>query len=281
MSRAYVYALVDSRDGTIFYIGKGKGRRVTDHLKGYSHSPLVTARIAEIRAEGREPGVRKLDFDTEEQAYAAERKLINHVIKSSDTLVNQVGGGGGRITGRGTPSEDYRKAQAKRSKARWKDLVYRERVLTGVQEYYSDPKNVEYRRELARKRYRDPQARARAADVMCATNRSPDVRQKRREQWAAKSEDAKRRFIEAGRAANRDPEVLKRSIAKRKAGWADPEKRARRMEAIMAAHATKWFFVGGQRFDRAVDAAAHFGVAPSTVYNWVKAGKCYVEHRNT
>lgn len=280
MGKPYIYALIDSRDGTLFYIGKGKGRRVSDHLKGYSHSPLVTARIAEIRATGREPEVRKLEFDTEEQAYAAERKLIDYVIKTSDTLVNQVGGGGGRITGHGTPSEEYRKSQAERSKARWMDPAYRERVFSGVQEYYSDPKNRERRLAQARKRFSDPKERERAAEVMRATNRSPSVRQKRRAQWAAKSDEDKMRFFEAGRAANRDPDVLARVIAKRKAGWADSEQRARRMEAILAAHATKWFYIAGQRFGRAVDAAAHFGVSSGTVYNWIKSGKCHVEDRN-
>jgi len=31
----YVYILIDPRNGEIFYVGKGKGNRINDHIKGF------------------------------------------------------------------------------------------------------------------------------------------------------------------------------------------------------------------------------------------------------
>lgn len=52
----YVYAYVDPRDESVFYIGKGVGSRATDHLLDKSESKKV-AKINAIRAEGLEPRI--------------------------------------------------------------------------------------------------------------------------------------------------------------------------------------------------------------------------------
>lgn len=46
----YVYALVDPRNGKIFYIGKGKGNRVFDHANGAMESDAETEKIETIKA---------------------------------------------------------------------------------------------------------------------------------------------------------------------------------------------------------------------------------------
>jgi len=56
----YAYCIGDPK-GVVFYVGKGKGYRVKRHLQGASHSKLVSARIAEIRARGDEPQVAKFE----------------------------------------------------------------------------------------------------------------------------------------------------------------------------------------------------------------------------
>jgi len=77
----YVYFLIDPRDGQIFYIGKGKGERVSAHVKAVKNGRLDNGvkgpRISEILSEGLEvvehihaPGL------TEAAAYALERSLI-------------------------------------------------------------------------------------------------------------------------------------------------------------------------------------------------------------
>jgi hypothetical protein len=52
----YVYAYVDPRDNSVFYIGKGVGARATAHFDDRSESTKV-ARIAEILALGLEPRI--------------------------------------------------------------------------------------------------------------------------------------------------------------------------------------------------------------------------------
>lgn len=52
----YVYAYIDPRDNSVFYIGKGVGSRATDHLWDKSESSKV-ARISNIIAAGLEPRI--------------------------------------------------------------------------------------------------------------------------------------------------------------------------------------------------------------------------------
>ena len=52
----YVYAYIDPRDESVFYIGKGVGERATDHLFETSESQKIS-RINSIRASGLEPHI--------------------------------------------------------------------------------------------------------------------------------------------------------------------------------------------------------------------------------
>src|SRR5262245_46734170 len=75
--RYYVYQLVDPRDGSIFYIGKGKGRRAWTHVERRSHNQGVNSRIDEIRKDGAQPVVEIIQhFATELEAIEHEASLI-------------------------------------------------------------------------------------------------------------------------------------------------------------------------------------------------------------
>ncbi|MCH8506462.1 MAG: GIY-YIG nuclease family protein [Ectothiorhodospiraceae bacterium] len=77
--RWYVYFLVDPRDGAIFYVGKGSGRRMYVHRErlGSDKNHLKAARIEQIIADGHEPLCRVFDvFDEEGEAFSCERVLI-------------------------------------------------------------------------------------------------------------------------------------------------------------------------------------------------------------
>lgn len=79
----YVYALVDPRDSAVFYVGKGKGRRMFEHEREarrgdkYVTNPEKRARIDAILSAGlRVTHQVVAQFGSEEAAFNAERELI-------------------------------------------------------------------------------------------------------------------------------------------------------------------------------------------------------------
>lgn len=79
----YVYALTDPRDGRIFYIGKGKGNRLFQHIRDASSSygddsSLKLDIIREIVAAGLGPGYYIIRHNlSEEEAFLVESTLID------------------------------------------------------------------------------------------------------------------------------------------------------------------------------------------------------------
>jgi len=80
----YVYLLTDSRNGEIFYVGKGKGRRYQAHERAWRRSRLDNGskalRIGEILESGGQ--VQALAFATgltESVAYELERAMIRAI----------------------------------------------------------------------------------------------------------------------------------------------------------------------------------------------------------
>lgn len=78
----YVYALIDSRDNSVFYIGKGIGNRVFEHEKEEGNA-LKHQKINEIKYAGFEVkkvivlhGINEND-NAEKRAYTTEAALIN------------------------------------------------------------------------------------------------------------------------------------------------------------------------------------------------------------
>lgn len=101
----YVYELQDPRDDTVFYVGKGKGRRAEHHEKeAINRDERETSKLAKIRevlACGQNPRqVVIARFDTEAEAYAVEAVLIHwvygHPDDCEDSTLTNIQGGHGR-----------------------------------------------------------------------------------------------------------------------------------------------------------------------------------------
>jgi len=66
----YVYAYVNPLDGQIFYVGKGKGRRVLSHLGDRAETRKVET-LKQIRAAGKQPRI----------------EILAHALRSADTAL--------------------------------------------------------------------------------------------------------------------------------------------------------------------------------------------------
>lgn len=77
----YTYFLIDPRDEAIFYVGKGIGRRLTQHVgavkAGRVDNPAKCRRIADILAAGE--CVVETIFSTHEEAGAASHRAVSAI----------------------------------------------------------------------------------------------------------------------------------------------------------------------------------------------------------
>lgn len=97
--RFYVYELIDPRDGSVFYVGKGKGNRLEHHEKE-ARAGKRSAKCERIR-EIWDAGLvieRKIAkrFEAEEDAYAFEAGRIAEIGLAK--LTNQKPGGAGQTS---------------------------------------------------------------------------------------------------------------------------------------------------------------------------------------
>lgn len=100
----YIYHLIDPRSGATFYVGKGKGSRVSAHeaeAKRGVESDKCNL-IREIWRHGLQvERVITKRFKDEARAYAAEAEEIRRI--GLDNLTNQCRGGGGSISSQPAP----------------------------------------------------------------------------------------------------------------------------------------------------------------------------------
>jgi len=85
----YVYALINPINNTAFYIGKGKGKRMYQHLlDGETTNDIKLAKIKEIREQGYEPfAVKILDKLPEVLAFKNEAYLINTMNNLTNLII--------------------------------------------------------------------------------------------------------------------------------------------------------------------------------------------------
>lgn len=87
----YVYALRDPRNGEVFYIGKGKGERILQHVAEAGNNPksekAKLKRIRDIEASGHEVEhlFLRTGIKTDEEAFAIEQAVIDAFLANRAT----------------------------------------------------------------------------------------------------------------------------------------------------------------------------------------------------
>lgn len=114
----YVYRLIDPRDGSTFYIGKGRGDRVFSHVRAmtdlgeYEDEDALTLKlktIREILSEGLSPlHIIHRHGMTEDESFLAEAVLID----ATPGLTNVAGGHGSNDQGPANAEQLIRRYQA-------------------------------------------------------------------------------------------------------------------------------------------------------------------------
>ena len=109
MARHYIYALIDPRSASAFYVGKGVSARRFHHFKSAPVDKRKNAaklRVLEELAEaGLTPQAVVLSWhETQEEAYAAEKAAIARI--GLENLTNQNAGGAGKLVGGTTTLSD-------------------------------------------------------------------------------------------------------------------------------------------------------------------------------
>ena len=109
----YVYIISDPSDNEIFYVGKGRGKRVFSHLSDQSDNPKTT-KIKEIRAKGLEPKIEFLVHGVDDQtAKKIEAAIIDLIGKNK--LTNKVRGYESSYFGRMDINQIRSKYESKRA----------------------------------------------------------------------------------------------------------------------------------------------------------------------
>jgi len=91
----YVYTYIDPRNGEVFYVGKGQGRRAYWHLNRKDKHPM-THRIQKMLREGIEPDIILTPCASEEEALNEERGricLLGRKDQGKGPLLNLTDGG--------------------------------------------------------------------------------------------------------------------------------------------------------------------------------------------
>jgi len=133
MKPFYVYKIIDPRDNKTFYVGKGIGKRISQHLCPYNlrmQHPLYD-RINEILSEDLKPVFKKIGKNlNENDAFNLEREVIEEI--GLENLTNKCNGGGGCFG-----NKHSKETKRKMSKSRRGRIVSKEtreklrKVLTG------------------------------------------------------------------------------------------------------------------------------------------------------
>ncbi len=142
----YVYQLIDSRDGTIFYVGKGQNKRMYQHVKDVKRNKIpnhsntkLGNKIKKILSLGLKVKYKKIFItENEQKAYDKEIDIIKEI--GLENLCNIMVGGKGGMFGRtawnkgktGIYSDELRKQMSNSHKGIALSEYHRLSIINGL-----------------------------------------------------------------------------------------------------------------------------------------------------
>lgn len=160
---SYVYIYSDPDTQKPFYVGKGKGNRVFDHLKDDSDTPKV-AKIQQLLRHGKAPCIEILAYGLDEEtALIVEAAAIDLI--GIDNLTNEV---------RGFESRKYGRIKVEELEAQYGSDVLKEKdikqklIMIRINSTYSDSLSPLELYEMTRGYWRVDVERAKQADYVLA-----------------------------------------------------------------------------------------------------------------
>lgn len=160
---SYVYIYSDPDTQKPFYVGKGKGNRVFDHLKDDSDTPKV-AKIQQLLRHGKAPCIEILAYGLDEEtALIVEAAAIDLI--GIDNLTNEV---------RGFEPRKYDRIKVEELEAQYGSDVLKEKdikqklIMIRINSTYSDSLSPLELYEMTRGYWRVDVERAKQADYVLA-----------------------------------------------------------------------------------------------------------------
>lgn len=199
----YNYLYIDPTDNKIFYIGKGTGKRSTEHLCDVKKHRIPNHRnypfykkIKSLLDIGKVPIIVVLNYTQNEQdAYTQERVLIEKAKNNNQPLCNLSNGGDGFTSEENSISSkkrwanpEYRKKMSKISGEAQRKEEAREQTSRLFKQLW---KNKEFREKMikaAKEKSSTNEFKLRMSKIATEYSNKPEIKEKRiqqlRERWA-------------------------------------------------------------------------------------------------
>ena len=274
----YTYVLIDPRDETPFYVGKGTGGRSNEHVSKRSHNHLVNERVEDIETSGLKVKVVKNFHGSEDMAFHIEESMIAYLGRTDlgkGPLLNKSKGGSGGSSG-WIATNEYRDRHRQKTTAMWQDDDYRKKVSSGLKKAFSEKEGwSETLSEKFKSLWQDDDYRAKQIKNLKEINSRPEVKESKRQKAKANWDDPvyREKCTKGAAEYMRSDEGRAKKSAGMKKVWSDPSYKDFARQRMIESYQTHWIQVYDFKFSRAVDAAEFFGVSVSTVNNWVRSGK--------
>lgn len=172
-------------DNSVFYIGKGHGRRAWSNKNRNQHWCNVVAKHGEPKVEV------LAQWATEEEAFEHEKFLIWCFRDTGQSMANITDGGEGPVGYRHTKETkaklslhhkwlhnlpEQKAKNSARNKLKMQDPVHKEKVRAGALAYMAKPENRERSRQAALVQTSKPEFKARQRALALARMQKPEYR---------------------------------------------------------------------------------------------------------